>query len=152
MNPKSFFIIFMMAIAIFFVAFIVQCLSSSKDSIIVKETDKKLLVRKYELKVKPNKNFKSFSCKLDSSMWKYPKNKVLYDGQLIKAEHGPHKVIVKITRKEYKNGKTYKITTNKNVTEYFSCDQVEEFEDKIGKRIIITKSYFPKKRIFYKFP
>ena len=58
----------------------------------------------------------------------------------------------KITRKEYKNGKTYKITTNKNVTKYFSCDQVEEFEGKIGKRIIITKSYFPKKRIFYKFP
>lgn len=152
MNPKSFFIIFMMAIAIFFVAFTVQCSSASKNSIIVKETDKKLLVRKYELKIKPNKNFKSFSCKLDSSMWKYPKNKILYDGQLVKAEHSPHKVIVKVTRKEYKNGKTYKITTNKNVTEYFSCDQVEEFESKIGKRMIITKSYFPKKRIFYKFP
>jgi hypothetical protein len=152
MNPKSFFIIFMMAIAIFFVAFTVQCLSSSKDSIIVKETDKKLLVRKYDVKIHINKNLKSFYCKIDSSLWKYPKNKILYDGQLVKAEHSPHKVILKVTRKEYKNGKTYKITTNKNVTEYFSCNQVEEFEGKIGKRIIITKSYFPKKRIFYKFP
>lgn len=151
MNPKSFLIIFMMAIAIFFVAFIVQCSSLSKDSTIIKETDKKLLVRKYNLKIKPNKNFKSFF-KLDSSMWEYPKNKILYDGQLVKAEHRPHKVILKVTRKEYKNGKIYKIITNKNVTEYFSCDQVAEFEGKIGKRIIITKSYFPKKRIFYKFP
>lgn len=152
MNPKSLLAILGMAIAIFFVAFIVQCSSVSKNSIIVKETDKKLLVRKYELKIKPSKDLKSFYCKLDSSMWKYPKNKILYDGQLVKAEHYPHKVILKVTRKEYKNGKTYKITTNKNVTEYFSCDQVEEFEGKIGKRIIITKSYFPKKRIFYKFP
>ena len=151
MNPKSLLAILGMAFAIFCVAFIVQCSSASKDSTIVKETDKKLLVRKYEVKVKPNKNFKSFSCKLDSSMWKYPKNKILYDGQLVKAEHSPHKVILKVTRKEYKNGKTYKITTNKTVTEYFSCDQVEEFESKIGKRMIITKSYFPKKRIFYKF-
>jgi hypothetical protein len=133
-------------------ASVVQCSSNSKNSIIVKEIDKKLLVRKYDVKIHINKNLKSFYCKIDSSLWKYPKNKVLYDGQLVKAEHSPHKVILKVTRKEYKNGKTYKITTNKNVTEYFSCNQVEEFEGKIGKRIIITKSYFPKKRIFYKFP
>lgn len=151
MNPKSFFLILITAIALFCCAFIVQCASVAKDSVIIKQNDKKLLVRKYNEKVSLAKNFKSFEYQIDSSLCYYPANKILYDGILVKAKHKPHEVIIRIPKQKVKNGKVYKVIINKDVAEHFSCRQVEEFENNIGKRMVITKVFFPRKRIFYKF-
>ena len=152
MNPKSFLLILIIAIALLGIAFILQYSSVAKDSVIVKQNDKELLVRKYKVNLSPTKDLKSFECKIDSSLWKYPPNKILYDGKLIKAKHDPHEVVLRISKQEVKNGKAYIVTTNKDVSEYFSCGQVDEFEKNIGKRMVITKVFFPRKRIFYKFP
>lgn len=152
MNPKSFFLILIVTLALFCCAFIIQCASVAKDSVIVKQNDKELLVRKYNERVSLAKDFKSFEYKIDSSLWRYPPNKILYDGTLIKAKHSPDEVVMRISKQEVKNGKVYKVTTNKDVSEYFSCRQVNEFENNIGKRMVITKVFFPRERIFYKFP
>lgn len=152
MNPKSFLFILITAIALFGITFIVQCASVAKDSVIVKQNDKELLVRKYKVNLSPTKDLKSFKYQIDSSLWRYPPNKILYDGKLIKAKHDPHEVVLRISKQEAKNGVAYKVTTNKDVSEYFSCSQVDEFEKNIGKRMVITKVFFPHERIFYKFP
>ncbi len=152
MNPKSFFLILIVVLALYCCAFITQCASVAKDSVIVKQNDKELLVRKYNERVSLAKDFKSFEYQIDSSLWRYPPNKILYDGTLIKAKHDPHEVVMRISKQEAKNGKVYKVTTNKDVSEYFSCKQVDEFENNIGKRMVITKVFFPRERIFYKFP
>ena len=152
MNPKSFLLILIVALALFGITFIVQCASVAKDSVIVKQNDKELLVRKYQVTLSPTKDLKSFEYKIDSSLWRYPPNKILYDGTLIKAKHDPHEVVMRISKQEVKNGVAYKVTTNKDVSEYFSCNQVDEFEKNIGKRMVITKVFFPRERIFYKFP
>jgi hypothetical protein len=152
MNPKSFFLILIIALALFGITFIVQCSSVAKDSVIVKQNDKELLVRKYQVSLSPTKDLKSFEYKVDSSLWRYPPNKILYDGKLIKAKHNPNEVVMRISKQEVKNGKVYNVTTNKDVSEYFSCSQVDEFEKNIGKRMVITKVFFPRERIFYKFP
>jgi hypothetical protein len=152
MNPKSFLLILIVALALFGITFIVQCASVAKDSVIVKQSDKELLVRKYKVRLSSTKDLKSFEYKIDSSLWRYPPNKILYDGKLIKAKHDPHEVVLIISKQEVKNGITYKVTTNKDVSEYFSCSQVDEFENNIGKRMVITKVFFPRERIFYKFP
>ena len=152
MNPKSFLLILIIALALFGITFIVQCSSVAKDSVIVKQNDKELVVRKYQVSLSPTKDLKSFEYKIDSSLWRYPPNKILYDGKLIKAKHDPHEVVLRISKQEVKNGVAYKVTTNKDVSEYFSCSQVDEFENNIGKRMVITKVFFPRERIFYKFP
>jgi uncharacterized lipoprotein YehR (DUF1307 family) len=152
MNPKSFLLILIIALALFGITFIVQCASVAKDIVIVKQNDKELLVRKYQVSLSPTKDLKSFEYKIDSSLWRYPPNKILYDGKLIKAKHDPHEVVLRISKQEVKNGVAYKVTTNKDVSEYFSCSQVDEFENNIGKRMVITKIFFPEERIFYKFP
>jgi len=152
MNPKSFFLILIIALALFGITFIVQCSSVAKDSVIVKQNDKELLVKKYQVALLPTKDLKSFEYQIDSSLWRYPPNKILYDGKLIKAKHDPHEVVLRISKQEVKNGVAYKVTTNKDVSEYFSCSQVDEFEKNIGKRMVITKVFFPRERIFYKFP
>jgi len=151
MNNKSFFLILIIALALFVITSIIQCESVAKDSVIVKQNDKELLVRKYQVVLSPTKDLKSFEYQIDSSLWRYPPNKILYDGKLIKAKH-PHEVVLRISKQEVKNGVTYKVTTNKDVSEYFSCSQVDEFEKNIGKRMVITKVFFPRERIFYKFP
>lgn len=152
MNSKSFLFILIITLTLFCCAFIIQCASVAKDSVIVKQNDKKILVRKYNERVSLAKDFKSFEYQIDSSLWRYPPNKILYDGTLIKATHDPHEVVMRISKQEVKNGVAYKVTTNKDVSEYFSCSQVDEFEKNIGKRMVITKVFFPRKRIFYKFP
>jgi len=152
MNPKSFLLILIIALALFGITFIVQCASVAKDSVIVKQNDKELLVRKYQVSFSSTKDLKSFEYKIDSSLWRYPPNKILYEGKLIKAKHNPHEVVLRISKQEVKNGVAYKVTTNKDVSEYFSCSQVEEFKKNIGKRMVITKVFFPRERIFYKFP
>ena len=148
MNPKSFLLILIVALALFGITFIVQCASVAKDSVIVKQNDKELHNARFSLA----KDFKSFEYQIDSSLWRYPPNKILYDGKLIKAKHDPHEVVLRISKQEVKNGVAYKVTTNKDVSEYFSCSQVDEFENNIGKRMVITKVFFPRERIFYKFP
>ena len=152
MKLESFFYILIIALVLFCCAFIIQCASVAKDSVIVKQNDKELLVRKHNEKVSLAKDFKSFGYRIDSSLWRYSPNKILYDGKLIKAKHNPHEVVMRISKQEVKNGKAYKVTTNKDVSEYFSCSQVDEFENNIGKRMVITKVFFPRERIFYKFP
>ena len=151
-SPKPLFTLLIIIVVAYLIAFVTQYASRSKADVIIRQNDKEIITKEYKTNVNLDKSLRTFNVNIDSAYFKHKPNKILYDGILVKAEHDPHKVIVKITRKEYKNGKTYKITTNKNVTEYFSCDQVEEFEDKIGKRIIITKTFYPKERIFYKFP
>ena len=152
MNPKSFLLILIVALALFGITFIMQYESVEKDSVIVKQNDKELLVRKYKMSLSPTKDLKSFEYKIDSSLWRYPPNKILYDGKLIKAKHEPHEVVLRISKQKVKNGVVYKVTTNKDVSEYFTYSQAGEFEKNIGKRMVITKVFFPRKRIFYKFP
>jgi uncharacterized lipoprotein YehR (DUF1307 family) len=152
MNPKTFLIILIISLTLLGMAFVIQCSSMSKNSIIIKQNNKEIIAKKYKTHLSPSKDLKSFKCKIDSSLWRYPQNKILYDGILIKAKHDPHEVVLRISKQEVKNGVTYKVTTNKDVSEYFSCRQVDEFEKNIGKRMVITKVFFPRERIFYKFP
>lgn len=145
---KPFFTLIAIIAILFLTAFIVQCVSYSKDDVIIKQNDKEIIVKKYETHVSTNESFKGFYVKIDSSYWKYKQNEILYDGILIKAEHDPDRVYLRVT----KNKKTHKLSITEDVSEYFSCRQVQNFEDKIGKRMVITKTYYPRERIFYKFP
>jgi hypothetical protein len=89
---------------------------------------------------------------MDSAIYKYPQNKILYEGILVKAEHSPDQVIIKTKKQEKRNNVTLNIIRNEDASELFSCDQVDEFQTKIGKKMIITKTFYPRERIFYKFP
>ena len=139
-SPKPLFILLIIIGVAYLVAFVTQCASHSKADVIIRQNDKEIIVKEYKTNVNIDKSLRTFNVSVDSSYWKHKPNQILCDGILIKAEHDPHKVIVKVT------------TTDKDVTEYFSCSQIEEFEKKINKRIVITKTFYPKERIFYKFP
>ena len=65
MNPKSFLLILIVALALFGITFIMQYESVEKDSVIVKQNDKELLVRKYKMSLSPTKDLKSFEYKID---------------------------------------------------------------------------------------
>lgn len=137
---------------IFTLALAIQIALIDKDNIIIKQNDKYIFVKKYSPNVIINKSFKSFDTSLVSTIYKYPQNKILYDGILIKAEHSPDLVMVKTTKQIKYNNTTLNITKNEDVSDLFSCNQVDEFQTKIGKRMIITKTFYPSERIFYKFP
>ena len=123
-----------------------------KESIIIKQNDTNIFVKKYTPTATVNKSFKFFDTSLDSTIYKYPQNKILYEGILVKAKHTPDQVIIKTIKQEKRNNVTFNIIRNEDVSKLFSCDQVAEFEKKIGKKMIITKVFYPRERIFYKFP
>lgn len=153
MNIKTFSIIFFIAAALFGIALTAQNISIAKGDAIIEQNNKEIITKEYKTKITLNKNLKEFNCKIDSSLVHYKQNQILCDGYIIKAQHNSqHEVIMKTIKKENKNGKIYYITTNEDVAEYFSCRQIDELKTKIGKRMIITKVFFPKERIFYKFP
>jgi len=140
------------AVIIFSSAFVIQMILINKDNVIIKQTDTNISVKKYIPKTTVNKSFKFFDTSLDSAICKYPQNKILYDGILVKAEHNPHQVIIKTIKQEKRNNVTFNIIRNEDASELFSCSQVDVFQTKIGKRMIITKTFYPSERIFYKFP
>lgn len=149
---KTLLVTLIVAAIIFISAFVMQMILIDKDNVIIKQTDTNIFVKTYKPTATVNKSFKFFDTSLDSTIYKYPQNKILYDGILVKAEHSPDQVIIKTTKQEKRNNIIFKITQNKDVSELFSCSQVDEFQTKIGKRMIITKTFYPSERIFYKFP
>ena len=149
---KALLVTLIIAAIIFLSAFCIQKESIHKDGVIIKQTDTNIFAKRYSPNVTINKSLKFFDASIDSTIYKYPQNKILYDGILIKAEHSPDQVIIKITKQEQRNNITFNITQNEDVSELFSCSQVDEFQTKIGKRMIITKVFYPRERIFYKFP
>ena len=151
-NLKTLLVIFMIAASIFVVAFFTQIVLIQKDNIIIKQNDTNIFVKRYSPNATINKSFKFFDTSIDSTIYKYPQNKILYEGILVRAEHSPDQVIIKTTKQIKKNNVTLNITRNEDVSELFSCNQVDEFQAKIGKRMIITKTFYPSERIFYKFP
>lgn len=151
-SPKPLFTLLIIIGVVYLIAFVIQCASHSKADVIIRQNDKEIITKEYKTNVNLDKSLRTFNVSIDSAYFKHKPNQILYDGILVKAEHDPHKVIVRVTTTVKEKNKTYNITTNKDVTEYFSCSQVEEFESKINKRIIITKTFYPKKSIFYKFP
>ena len=151
-NLKTLLAIFMIAATIFVAAFVIKITLIYKDSVIIKKTDTNIFVKTYSPNATINKSLKFFDTSIDSAIYKYPQNKILYDGILVKAEHSPDQVIIKTTKQIKKNNITLNITQNEDVSELFSCNQVDEFQTKIGKRMIITKTFYPSERIFYKFP
>jgi hypothetical protein len=151
-NLKTLLAILMIAASIFVAAFITQITLLDKDNIIVKQNDTNIFVKKYTPKATVNKSFKFFDTSMDSAIYKYPQNKILYEGILVKAEHSPDQVIIKTKKQEKRNNVTLNIIRNEDVSELFSCNQVDEFQTKIGKKMIITKTFYPRERIFYKFP
>ena len=152
MNPKPFLTTVAIATIIFLISLFGKYLTSTKDDVEIKEKNKNIIVKQYNTHVKLAKDYKSFAVRYDSTYYRYKQNEILYDGILTLAQHHPHIVLVKTTKKIKKNNVTYKITKNEHVEEYFSCDQVTEFEKKIGKRIVITKVYYPREKYCYKFP
>lgn len=140
------------AAVIFISALVTQMILIDKDSIIIKQNDTNIFVKIYSPNATINKSFKFFDTSLDSTIYKYPQNKILYEGILVKAKHDPDRVIIKTKKQEKRNNVTFNITQNEDVSELFSCSQVDEFETKIGKKMIITKVFYPRERIFYKFP
>ena len=149
---KTLLVTLIVAAIIFISAFVIQMILIDKDNVIIKQTDTNIFVKIYKPTATVNKSFKSFDTSLTSRIYKYPQNKILYDGVLIKAEHSPDLVMVKTTKQiKYKN-MTLNITKNEDVSNLFSCNQVDEFQTKIGKRMIITKTFYPSERVFYKFP
>ena len=151
-NLKTLLAILMIAASIFVAAFITQITLIDKDNIIVKQNDTNIFVKKYTPTATVNKSFKFFDTSMDSAIYKYPQNKILYEGILVKAEHSPDQVIIKTKKQEKRNNVTLNIIRNEDVSELFSCNQVDEFQTKIGKKMIITKTFYPRERIFYKFP
>lgn len=140
------------AVIIFISAFATQIALIEKEGVIIKQTDTNIFVKRYSANATINKSLKFFDTSIDSAIYKYPQNKILYDGILIKAGHNPHQVIIKTIKQKKRNNITFNIKRNEDVSELFSCEQVKEFETKIGKKIIITKVFYPRERIFYKFP
>lgn len=151
-SPKPLFTLLIIIGVVYLIAFVTQCASHSKADIIIRQNDKEIITKEYKTNVNLDKSLRTFNVSIDSAYFKHKPNQILYDGILVKAEHDPHKVIVRVTTTVKENNKIYHIKINKDVTKYFSCSQVEEFESKINKRIIITKTFYPKERIFYKFP
>ena len=149
---KTLLVTLIVATIIFVSAFITQMTLIDKDSIIIKQNNTNICVKKYTPTATVNKSFKFFDTSLDSTIYKYPQNKILYEGILVKAKHTPDQVIIKTIKQEKRNNVTFNIIRNEDVSELFSCDQVAEFEKKIGKKMIITKVFYPRERIFYKFP
>jgi len=149
---KTLLITILLTASIFILAFSIQMVLIDKDSIIIKQTDTNIFAKIYIPTVTVNKSFKFFDTSLDSAIYKYPQNKILYEGILVKAKHTPDQVIIKTTKQIKKNNVTLNITRNEDVSELFSCNQVDEFQTKIGKRMIITKTFYPSEKIFYKFP
>lgn len=139
-------------VIIFLSTFAIQMTLIDKNDVIIKQTDTNIFVKRYSPNVTINKSLKFFDTAIDSTIYKYQQNKILYDGILVKARHNPHQVIIKTIKQEKRNNITFNIKRNEDVSELFSCEQVKEFETKIGKKIIITKVFYPKERIFYKFP
>lgn len=152
MNQRLLITTFVIMLVLLFISVLLKVIAVDENDTIIKQNDEEILVRKYKTHISLSKNLKSFDCKIDSSLWTYPPNKILCDGIIVKAKHDPHEVILKITITKNEKGKIYKITTTKNVAEYFSCTQVDELATKIGKRMIITEVHYPRKRIYYKFP
>lgn len=151
-NLKALLTIFVATAIIFISAFVIQLILIDKDSIIIKQNDTNIFVKKYTPKATVNKSFKFFDTSIDSAIYKYPQNKILYEGILVKAEHNPDQVIIKTKKQEKRNKVTLNIIRNEDVSKLFSCSQVDEFQTEIGKRMIITKTFYPSERIFYKFP
>jgi len=151
-NLKTLLAIFMIASTIFVAAFIAQTILIDKNNVIIKQNDTNIFVKKYTPTVTVNKSLKFFNTSIDSAIYKYPQNKTLYEGILVKAEHNPDQVIIKTIKQEKRNNVTFNIIRNEDVSELFSCRQVDKFETKIGKKIIITKVFYPRERILYKFP
>lgn len=116
---------------------------NNKEDVILEETAKEISVRKYTKNITIDKSLKKFIVKEDSTITKYPQKQILHEGILVLAKHGNDDVHIK-------DKKTKKIV---DVSNYFTCSQVDEFitENKVGKNMIITKVYYPKERIFYKF-
>lgn len=148
---KTLLVTLSVAAIIFVAAFIAQITLIDKDNIIIKQNDTNIFVKKYSPNATINKSLKFFDTSIDSIIYKYPQNKILYEGILVKAEHIPDQVIIKATKQIKKNNVTLNITQNKDVSELFSCSQVDEIQTKIGKRMIITKTFYPSEKILYKF-
>ena len=151
-NLKALLTIFVTTAIIFISAFVIQLILIDKDSIIIKQNDTNIFVKRYTPTATVNKSFKFFDTSIDSAIYKYPQNKILYDGILVKAEHNPDQVFIKTKKQEKRNKVALNIIRNEDVSKLFSCNQVDEFQTKIGKRMIITKTFYPSERIFYKFP
>ena len=140
------------AVIIFLSTIAIQMTLIDKNDVIIKQTDTNIFVKRYSPNITINKSLKFFDTSIDSTIYKYPQNKILYDGILVKAKHSPHQVIIKTTKQIKNNNVTLNITRNEDVSKLFSCEQVEKLGTKIGKRMIITKVFYPRERIFYKFP
>lgn len=151
-SPKPLFTLLIIIGVVYLIAFITQLTLHSKADVIIRQNDKEIITKEYKTNINIDKSLKTFNVSIDSTYFKHKPNQILYDGILVKAEHDPHKVIVKVTTTVKEKNKTYNIETNKDVTEYFSYNQIKKFETKINKRIIITKTFYPRERIFYKFP
>ena len=152
MNPKPHLTIAVMAIILICISVLIKCGAEHKSNKILKENDKEILVREYNTSIKAAKNMLSLEVKYDSAIYKYKQKEILYDGILTTAHHDPHVVLIKTTKQVQKGNSIYRITKNEHAEEYFSCDQVSEFEKNIGKHIVVTKVYYPRERYFYKFP
>lgn len=142
----------LVAVIIFISTFVIQMILIEKNDVIIKQTDTNIFVKRYSPNIIINKSLKSFDISIDSAIYKYPQNKILYDGILVKTEYNPPQIIIKTTKQIKKNNVTLNITQNEGVSGLFSCDQLDEFQTKNGKRMIITKAFYPREKIFYKFP
>ena len=152
MNIKPLIIIGSIAVVILIAAALTKCAGYVKYDEIVKQDDKSIYVKQYKEHLLVTNDHRDFYIKYDSAIYKYKQNEILYDGILKHAQHNPHIVLIRTTKKIKKGNKTYTISKNERAEEIFSCDQVTEFEEKIGKRIVVTKVYYPREKYYYKFP
>lgn len=154
MKTKSFLIILAIALATMTIATLINYVASSKKDVIIKENNKKITVKQYSHTLLINENLKSFDINYDSTEKNFKQKQVLYDGTIKDVNTNTSNPYVTITTKKIKKNKnkTYEIIKNNKVTDVFTMRQFKELKDNKGKRIIITKIYYPRERIFYKFP
>ena len=123
-------------IVIVIISTLVKCTANTKDDVILKQNTTHLYVKQYKTNLKIGKQF---IITYDSTYNAYKQNKILYKGKIIYADHDSHMIIIK------QNDKFIPITN------MFSHSQINDIEENIGKNIIVTKTYYPKDKIYYKF-
>ena len=123
-------------IVIVIISTLVKCTANTKDDVILKQNTTHLYVKQYKTNLKIGKQF---IITYDSIYNAYKQNKILYKGKIIYADHDSHMIIIK------QNDKFIPITN------MFSHSQINDIEENIGKNIIVTKTYYPKDKIYYKF-
>lgn len=134
------YLVMMLGLAILLLLFtlIVLAVGVGKDDVILKENNKEIVVKKYDLKVDYDNTERRFMVRYDSTLTTYPKNELFAEGIIQSAVHPSHVVRIKDT----KTGKI--IETPEDLMD---CDDVETCNEMVGHKVKLINEYYPNRLI-----